>query len=160
MEYVRKGSTIILRLERGEEVVSALKELQKKEKVLSASFSGIGATDNATIGVYNTAEKRYEATQLTGDMEIAALNGNLSRTKDGEPYIHAHAVLGRGREAHAGHLNAAIISATAEIFVFVTDIAVSSSPRCGNLFCGSRSRKSSWSFYPVKGCMDMIVALN
>lgn len=125
MEYVRKGSTIILRLERGEEVVSALKELQEKEKVLSASFSGIGATDNATIGVYNTAEKRYEATQLTGDMEIAALNGNLSRTKDGEPYIHAHAVLGRGREAHAGHLNAAIISATAEIFVFVIDIAVS-----------------------------------
>ena len=112
-------------MEGGEEVVSAQKELQKKENVLSASLSGIGATDNATIGVYNTAEKRYEATQLTGDMEIAALNGNLSRTKDGEPYIHAHAVLGRGRESPAGHLNAAIISATSELFVFVTEIPVS-----------------------------------
>ncbi len=125
MEYVKKEGTLILRLERGEEIVSALKSLQKKENIPSAAFSGIGATDSATIGVYRMAEKRYEAVELSGDMEIAALTGNLTADGEGEPYVHAHIVLGNGRNAYAGHLNSAVVSATAEIFVFATDVPVS-----------------------------------
>ena len=125
MEYIKSGDKIVLRLERGEEIVSSLKKLQRAENIKGAFFSGIGATDNAVIGVYAVNDKKYNAVTLTGDMEIAALTGNISVSEDGGEYVHAHVVLGRGEIAHAGHLNAAIISATAEIFVFVTDIAVS-----------------------------------
>ena len=124
MEYVRRQNKIVLRLEKGEEITESLKALREKEGIAAASFTGIGATDDATIGVYLVSEKRYEAVRLTGDMEIAALTGNLTADNKSRPYVHAHIVLGRGNEAHAGHLNTARVSATAEIFLDVVDIPI------------------------------------
>lgn len=124
MEYVRRQNKIVLRLEKGEEITESLKALREKEGIAAASFTGIGATDDATIGVYMVSEKRYEAVRLTGDMEIAALTGNLTADNKSRPYVHAHIVLGRGNEAHAGHLNTARVSATAEIFLDVVDIPI------------------------------------
>lgn len=122
MEYIKSGDKIVLRLERGEEIVSSLKKLQRAENIKGAFFSGIGATDSAVIGVYAVNDKKYNAVTLTGDMEIAALTGNISVSEDGGEYVHAHVVLGRGEIAHAGHLNEAVISATAEIFVQIVDV--------------------------------------
>lgn len=122
MEYIKSGDKIVLRLERGEEIVSSLKKLQRAENIKGAFFSGIGATDNAVIGVYAVNDKKYNAVTLTGDMEIAALTGNISVSEDGGEYVHAHVVLGRGEIAHAGHLNEATVSATAEIFVQIVDV--------------------------------------
>ena len=122
MEYIKSGDKIVLRLERGEEIVSSLKKLQRAENIKGAFFSGIGATDSAVIGVYAVNDKKYNAVTLTGDMEIAALTGNISVSEDGGEYVHAHVVLGRGEIAHAGHLNEATVSATAEIFVQIVDV--------------------------------------
>ena len=111
MEYIKSGDKIVLRLERGEEIVSSLKKLH-------------GATDSAVIGVYAVNDKKYNAVTLTGDMEIAALTGNISVSEDGGEYVHAHVVLGRGETAHAGHLNEATVSATAEILVQLLDVEI------------------------------------
>lgn len=119
MEYIKTGDTIILRLIKGEEIIDSLKSLQRAEKIRAAAFAGIGAADNAVIGVYKVGEKRYVSSRLSGEMEIAALNGNISVAADGGEYIHAHIVLGDGNRAYAGHLNEAYVSATAEIFVKV-----------------------------------------
>lgn len=124
MEYIRSGDKIALRLERGEEVIASLKKLQRAENIEAAFFSGIGATDSAVIGVYAVGDKRYESVKLSGDMEIASLSGNISVAADGGEYVHAHIVLGRGKSAHAGHLNEAVISATAEILVQLLDVKI------------------------------------
>lgn len=124
MEYIKSGDKIVLRLERGEEIVSSLKKLQRAENIKGAFFSGIGATDSAVIGVYAVNDKKYNAVTLMGDMEIAALTGNISVSEDGGEYVHAHVVLGRGEIAHAGHLNEATVSATAEIFVQLLDAEI------------------------------------
>ena len=89
MEYVRNGSTIILRLQKGDELVSSLLCLIEKEMVKSGRVSGIGATDDVTIGVFNPKSKVYTKVKVTEDMEILSISGNLTR-KDGAPYVHVH----------------------------------------------------------------------
>ena len=57
---------------------------------------------------------------LTG--EIAALTGNVT-AKDGAPYLHFHiAVCGEDGVVYGGHLNEAVISATAELYFTLYEI--------------------------------------
>ena len=65
MEYKRTGDMIFLRLQKGEEIVESLKEIATKENSRAASVSGIGATDDFTVGVYKTAEKQYCSKEQT-----------------------------------------------------------------------------------------------
>lgn len=123
MEYRRFGDRIAVRMDRGDEVCAKLLELAEKENIRLASVTGIGASNDVTLGVFNTAEKKYSRLRYNDvDYEIASITGNLSR-QDGKPYLHLHAAIGNPvcGETRAGHLNAALISATAEIMVGVVD---------------------------------------
>ncbi|MBR6030207.1 MAG: DNA-binding protein [Clostridia bacterium] len=124
MEYRRKKKTIVVRLDRGEEIISALTEVCQREKITFAAISGIGAADQATVGLYNVEEQVYRKTELTGPMEICALTGNASR-KDGEVYLHLHITLcDEEMRCRGGHLNACRIAATAEIVLQVSSLKV------------------------------------
>ncbi|MBQ9979618.1 MAG: DNA-binding protein [Oscillospiraceae bacterium] len=122
MKYIRKDNTIVVRLEVGEELLAALTEVCRKEEVQLASISGIGATDDVTVGVFDTATKQYFNRRFTGFFEICSLAGNASR-KDGECYLHIHMVFANVETGQCvgGHLNHARISATAEIFLHLLD---------------------------------------
>ena len=71
------------------------------------------------MGVYNVDEKQYHANDFKGNFEIVSLTGTVS-TMDGEFYCHLHLSAGdeTGRVV-GGHLNKAVISATAELVVTV-----------------------------------------
>lgn len=123
MTYKRFGSQIVLRLDPGEEVVKSVLTLAEKEAVRLASVTGIGASDDVTLGIFDTKSKKYGSVRFhTADYELASVMGNLTR-KDGEPYLHLHAVIGNPLtgECYGGHLSAAVISATSEIFINVID---------------------------------------
>ena len=121
MDYRRFGNTIVMRIDRGEEVLAQLKAMALKEDIKLASVRALGATDNFTVGVFKTAEKKYYANHFTGDFEIVSLTGTIS-TMNGEYYAHLHMSVGddQGR-VFGGHLNEAIISATCEMVVEVID---------------------------------------
>ena len=123
MEYVRNGSTIILRLQKGDELVSSLLSLIEKEKVKSGRVSGIGATDDVTIGVFNPKSKVYTKVKVTEDMEILSISGNLTR-KDGAPYVHVHGSFASLEKVYGGHVNECVISATAELIIDLYDVEV------------------------------------
>ncbi|MCR5522346.1 MAG: DNA-binding protein [Clostridia bacterium] len=111
------GDTWVLRLEIGEEVLSSIKELCKRENILCAEISGIGAASEATVGIYNIDEKKYYENVLQGPLEIVSLLGSVTQ-KDGEPYLHIHASFsGDSCVCTGGHLNSAVIGVTAEIFI-------------------------------------------
>ena len=86
-----------------------------------ASVTGLGATDDFTVGIFDTAEKQYHALHYTGAHEITSLVGSVN-TMNGEHYSHLHMTASDISGAVVGgHLNRARISATAEIVIVVTD---------------------------------------
>ncbi len=117
MEYRQFGNHYVVRMDRGDEILTKLVELCRKEDIKVGSAVGLGAADRVELGLFDTTEKKYYKKELTGLMEISSLIGNIS-TKDGEPYLHFHInVCGRDLNATGGHLSACYVSATAEITV-------------------------------------------
>ncbi len=117
MQYYEAGDTLAVRLAVGEDVVESLLALARELDIRLAQVWGIGAVDSAVVGLYRVADRSYVKNTLSGEMEIAALSGSLTR-KDGEPWAHIHAAFSDETGAlRGGHLNAARVSATAELFV-------------------------------------------
>ena len=121
MEYKRFNNKIVVRFDRGEEIVEKLKELALKENIKLANINALGATNDFTVGVYNIAEKQYYSHTFTGDHEIVSLTGSIN-TMNGEYYSHLHMSCGDGEgKVFGGHLNRAIVSATCEMFIDIID---------------------------------------
>lgn len=121
MEYRRFGNTIVVRIDRGEEILAAVKEIAGAEHIQLASVSALGATNDFTVGVYNVDEKQYHANDFKGNFEIVSLTGTIN-TMDGEFYTHLHMSAGdeKGR-VFGGHLNRAVVSAVCEMVITVID---------------------------------------
>ncbi len=115
MEYRRFDDTIVARLDTGEEVISSIAALCKKENLLFGTVIGLGAVSEAEVGCFDTVLNQYYAKPYRGIYEIASLFGTIS-VKDSEPFLHVHAVLAdREGAAIGGHLNRGIVSATCEL---------------------------------------------
>ncbi len=121
MDYRKFGDTIVLRIDRGEELVASLTSLCTKENLRLGSVQGLGAADRVVVGLYDVGSREYHKTTLEGPMEITSLTGNISR-KNGEPYLHLHInVCDRHMHVLGGHLNECRISATAEILIRIIE---------------------------------------
>ena len=124
MKYVRKGNNIIVRLEVDDDINTKLLELAGKENITAGSLTGIGATDDFTVGVFDLEKSAYDKFSFTGNHEITALTGNFT-TMNGEKYLHVHInCADKEGKLVGGHLLKARISLTAEIFVNVIDCDV------------------------------------
>ncbi len=117
MDMKQFGNKLIIRLEQGEEIVESLKTICQERKIKLGSVSGLGAVDQAVIGLYELDTKQYHSIELKKDMEIACLTGNISRMNE-DVYLHLHVTLAdKTFQAVGGHLNAAIVSCTAEVII-------------------------------------------
>lgn len=121
MEYRRFGDTLVLRMDKGEEIIQSLRLAAEKEQVRLAAVEALGAVDDFTVGVFDTVEKQYHANHFTGAFEIVSLTGTVT-TQDGKFYAHLHMSAGdREGKVFGGHLNSATVSATCEMVVRVLD---------------------------------------
>lgn len=121
MEYRRFGNKIIARIDKGEEILTTIKEISLKENIKLASVQALGATDEFTVGVYKVDEKKYYANEFKGYFEIVSLTGTIN-TMDGEFYTHIHMSAGNDKgEVFGGHLNKAVVSATCEMVIDIID---------------------------------------
>lgn len=121
MKYKRFGNTIVARIDRGEEILDKIRELALSENIKLASVSALGATNDFTVGVFNTAEKKYYSNEFKGAFEIVSLTGTIN-TMGGQFYTHIHMSAGNDKgEVFGGHLNRAMVSATCEMVVTVID---------------------------------------
>ena len=109
MDYRRFGNTVVVRIDRYEEVMEKLAEICEKEGILLGSISGLGAASFVEMGLY---EQPLEVTSLIGSVT----------EMDGKPYLHVHIgaadVTGK---AYGGHLKKCVIGGTAEIFIHAAD---------------------------------------
>ena len=93
---------------------SGVKQICKKLDIKAGTITGLGATDKATIGIFNVKTKKYHSTEFTGDHEIAQLYGNISKMNN-EIYLHVHVnICDIKHQSFGGHLNSAVVSATFE----------------------------------------------
>jgi predicted DNA-binding protein with PD1-like motif len=98
------GRNLVVRAEHDSDLVEFLAELAKENGIMIATFTAIGALKYAKLGFYDQKTHEYSETLLLAPQEIAGCLGNISM-KDGEPLVHAHAVLAdRDGNTKAGHL--------------------------------------------------------
>ena len=104
-------------MEKGEEILSALTALGKKENIRLAQVQAIGAVKQAVVGLYQTEQQQYVTRTIKGDREILSLTGSVTE-QGGEPYLHLHVALAdEAGRVDGGHLNEAVVSATCEMFL-------------------------------------------
>jgi uncharacterized protein len=111
-----KPKTFVLVFETNDELAHALKVFASDQRLASASFKAIGALSSVSLGWLNWETKKYESSvSLHEQVELLSLIGDIA-LKDGEPQVHAHALVGkRDGTAHGGHLLQAHVRPTCEL---------------------------------------------
>lgn len=118
MKLQKSNHTILLVLEKGEDIVECITNFADDQDLTFTSVSGIGACDDVVLKFFNLTTKQYEEKHITEPLELTSLLGNISRLDN----AHLHATFGtQSYETFSGHLAKAIVSATAEIILTVTD---------------------------------------
>ena len=121
MEYRKFQNKIIVRMDKGEEILEKVREVAEKEKIKLADISALGAVSEFTVGVFDTEAKEYHANEFKGSFEIVSLTGTINTMND-EFYCHLHISAGNEKgQVFGGHLNRAIISATCEMVITLID---------------------------------------
>jgi predicted DNA-binding protein with PD1-like motif len=114
--------TVAVVFSEGDEVSGSLVSLARQHGISAASFTGIGALSRLTVGFFDLARRDYQRIELNEQLEVLTLSGNIA-TKDDEPKVHAHLVVGRSDgTAHGGHLLEAIVRPTLEVIVTETPV--------------------------------------
>lgn len=108
--------TFILVFKTGDELADGLLQFAKNQNLSAASFKAVGALSSVRLGWFSWESKKYEpSVTLDEQVELLSLIGDVA-LKDGEPVVHAHAVIGkRDGTAHGGHLLNARIRPTCEV---------------------------------------------
>ena len=96
MEYRKFNNQVIVRMDKGEEIIEKIKEVALKENIKLANINALGATNNFVVGVYNVDEKKYYSNEFKGNFEIVSLTGTIN-TMNGEFYTHIHMSAGNDK---------------------------------------------------------------
>lgn len=121
MHEVTGQATWVIVLETGDEAMACIKQVAEAEGLDSASFSAIGAFQRATLAFFDWERKEYLPIPVNEQVEVASLNGDIALGPDGDPIVHAHAVLGRrDGTALAGHLQEGFVRPTLELVLTET----------------------------------------
>lgn len=107
----------LVRLDRGEEVISALSVLAAELKIPSGIVHGIGAVDDPRLGSFDTGTGKYCTQTLNGTFEVVNLTGNIA-WQEGRPFVHVHAVVAAPDQTLlGGHFFCGTVAVTMEIYI-------------------------------------------
>jgi uncharacterized protein len=99
------------RLDHGTDIIIQITDLAKEKEIKTGFLSVIGALSRAELGYYDQVSQKYGKIQIGEPVELVSCLGNVS-LRDGEPFVHAHAVLSdREGKVWGGHLNSGIVFA-------------------------------------------------
>ena len=122
MDYKFLKDTIYARFDKGDEIISGIVDICQKEKILSATFSGIGGCGEVTVATLNPETNVFLPHTKTGLSEMISLNGSISADDNDNIEYHAHAMFSYLGEDGSlkflgGHLKKAVIMYTGEIVI-------------------------------------------
>jgi predicted DNA-binding protein with PD1-like motif len=104
-------------LGKGDEAAADLALFARQHDVTGAALTAVGACREATLAYFDPDVMQYQDIPVTQQAEVLSLVGDIA-TKDGEPAVHAHAVLGlRDGSTVGGHLQRVVVWPTLEVIV-------------------------------------------
>ncbi len=113
-ELKRENGLVILRFDKGEDLMESLTGWLEEQGIQSAAIlGGIGMLSHMEIGRYDGRE--YSKITESESCEILSLQGSVSM-KEGNPFVHLH-VSFADHDFHAigGHLFSGTVSMTIEL---------------------------------------------
>lgn len=135
MDYKKTENEYYLRIDKGEEIVSKILDLCKKENIKTAHFQGIGACDKVICQTLDIKNHTFINHEKTGMLEMISLLGNIAEDDSGNLSFHAHAsfsyIEGDDVKLFGGHLREAYVCYTGEIIVSPTEHTVKRSTETG-----------------------------
>lgn len=119
MDYRKYGSTVYIRIDKGDEIISCILDICWKEQIQSAVFSGIGGCSEAQIQTFLPETRTFETQTIHGMLELVSLTGNIISDEHHALCHHTHAVFSyKEGDRHcmaAGHIKSITVLYTAEI---------------------------------------------
>jgi predicted DNA-binding protein with PD1-like motif len=87
-----QGRCLLARLDHGADILHQVSRLAREEGIATGILTAIGALSLAEIAYYDQASLEYRRIPVEGPVELLSCLGNIS-IRDGQPFVHAHAVL-------------------------------------------------------------------
>lgn len=119
MDYRMFNGACYIRADKGDEIISTILEVCKREGIRSATFYGIGGCGEAVIQVFDADTGTFSSERHEGVLELVSLAGNVIDGGEAGRCWHAHALFSyRDGDEHriaSGHLKSATVRYTAEI---------------------------------------------
>ena len=118
---VRSDRILTGSLPHGSDLLGELIDICVQEKIRLGRIEAIGSVQRARLGFYHQQAREYCHHTINTPLEIASLIGNIS-LREGNPFVHAHAVLSgvRGR-SFGGHLASGTLVFACEFVIEVFD---------------------------------------
>ncbi len=124
MEFRQFEQGYGIRLHKGEAVTQSLQAFFRKHRISTATLWAIGALEKVRLGYFDRQQKRYLEKEFPGVYELVGFTGNVSLV-DGEPFLHAHAVLaGPDYVTFGGHFFEATVAVTMEVVLFTLPVTI------------------------------------
>ena len=111
------SKSYILRLEKGEEIISSLLDFCTKNKIKAGHLHGLGSITEVVLAHYMVDNKKFSEKEFDDIYEAASLFGIISHFQN-KPHFHVHAAIADDKfKVFAGHLKKAVTAATCEILI-------------------------------------------
>ncbi len=128
MQYRKLANGFLIRLIKGEEVITSLSTFIEEQKIPGGFLFGLGALKDLTLGYFDSENKAYIKKFFPQDLEFGNVTGSISYL-EGKPLVHAHVTAcGPDFAAVTGHMFSATISATGEFFILPSDTRIERKP--------------------------------
>ena len=118
MQIKKFSNYYVVRLQKGDEIITALRNAAGTRKIKGAFFLGLGVGKDLVLGYFDAGRKGYVKKVFEGEYEFTSLTGNISKFED-NMIIHCHVTITDEKfNAFGGHLFQGIVPATCEIIIF------------------------------------------
>jgi predicted DNA-binding protein with PD1-like motif len=107
----------------GDEILSGLTDLAKKEGITSAQITGLGGLSSAVLafGDPSIGAMVFKLIPIDEKSELVSLDGTIS-VSNGRPSVHLHAVVALSDgTTRGGHVLELYVSPVAEVSIITSD---------------------------------------
>jgi predicted DNA-binding protein with PD1-like motif len=116
--YTKTASGYMMVLRESDNVIAAIENLVKVEKIPSGHFTGIGFAAKVEFGFYDFKAKKFNPKTFE-KVEMGSLTGSLA-WKNADPSIHIHGVATDDQfNAYGGHILSLIVG-TGSMEIYIT----------------------------------------